>query len=83
MTLILAFVRNVGSCRSDVKGETQVAVHVRSRYNRLDRWIERRLYSFLAKRWRNAKWRRYPSRRLISEFGLVRLTHLIPSLVNR
>lgn len=57
--------------------------HVRSLYNRLDRWIERRLYSFLAKRWRNAKWRRYPSRRLISEFGLVRLTHLIPSLVNR
>ena len=26
MTLILAFVWNVGSCRSDVKGETQVAV---------------------------------------------------------
>ena len=55
--------------------------HVRSLYNRLDRWIERRLYSFLAKRWRNAKWRQYPSRRLISEFSLVRLTHLIHSLV--
>ena len=57
--------------------------NVRGLFNRLDRWIERRLYSFLAKRWRNAKWRRYPSRRLINEFGLIRLTHLIPGLVNR
>ena len=57
--------------------------HVRGLFHQLDGWIERRLYSFLAKRWRNAKWRRYPSRRLINEFGLVRLTHLIPGLVNR
>lgn len=57
--------------------------HVRGLFNRLDRWIERRLYSFLAKRWRNTMWRRYPTRRLIEEFGLVRLTHLIPGLVIR
>jgi RNA-directed DNA polymerase len=57
--------------------------HVRGLFHQLDGWIERRLYSFLAKRWRNAKWRRYPSRRLINEFGLVRLTHLIPGLVSR
>lgn len=57
--------------------------HVRRLFNRLDRWIERRLYAFLAKRWRNGKWRTYPSSRLIGEFGLVRLTHLIPGLVTR
>jgi RNA-directed DNA polymerase len=54
--------------------------NVRDLFHRLDGWIEHRLYSFLAKRWRNRMWRRYPSRRLIEEFGLVRLTHLIPSL---
>jgi len=57
--------------------------HVRGLFHQLDGWIERRLYSFLAKRWRNAKWRRYPSSRLINEFGLVRLTHLIPGLGSR
>ena len=57
--------------------------HVRGLFNRLDRWIERRLYSFIAKRWRNAMWRKYPSSRLIEKFGLVRLTHQIPGLVKR
>jgi RNA-directed DNA polymerase len=53
---------------------------VRRLFHRLDGWIEHRLYSFLAKRWRNPMWRIYPTRRLIGEFGLVRLTHLIPVL---
>jgi RNA-directed DNA polymerase len=53
--------------------------HVRGLFNRLDRWIERRLYSFLAKRWRNTMWRKYP--KLIEEYGLVRRTHLLPGLV--
>jgi group II intron reverse transcriptase/maturase len=57
--------------------------HVRLLFNRLERWIERRLYAFLAKRWRTGKWRTYPASRLIGEFGLVRLTHLIPGLVER
>lgn len=57
--------------------------HVRRLFRQLDGWIERRLYSFLAKRWRNAMWRRYPARCLIDDFGLVRLTHLIPGLVSR
>jgi len=52
-------------------------------FNRLDRWIGHRLSSFRATRWRNPMWRRYPTRRLIAEFGLVRLTHLIPGLVHR
>jgi RNA-directed DNA polymerase len=56
---------------------------VRRLFHRLDGWVERRIYSFLAKRWRNPMWRQYPTRRLIEEFGLVRLTHLIPGLVLR
>jgi RNA-directed DNA polymerase len=56
---------------------------VRRLFHRLDRWIEHRLYAFLAKRWRNPMWRTYPTRRLIGEFGPVRLTHLIPGLVPR
>ena len=55
--------------------------HVRQLFNRLDRWIERRIYAFLAKRWRSTIWRKYP--KLIEEYGLVRLTHLIPGLVQR
>lgn len=57
--------------------------HVRRLFNRLDRWITQRLYSFLAKRWRNKMWQKYPASRLIEAFGLVRLTHLIPALVTR
>lgn len=57
--------------------------HVRRLFPQLDRWIEHRLYSFRATRWRNAMWRRYPTARLIGEFGLVRLTHLVPGLVQR
>jgi RNA-directed DNA polymerase len=56
---------------------------VKRLFHRLDRWIEHRIDSFLAKRWRNPMWRQYPTRRLIAAFGLVRLTHLIPGLVLR
>ena len=57
--------------------------HVRCLFHQLDGWIVRRLYSFLAKRWRNDMWRRYSTRRLIEEFGLVRLIQLIPGLIRR
>jgi group II intron reverse transcriptase/maturase len=57
--------------------------NVRWLYNRLDRWVACRIYSFRSKRWRNTMWRTYPTKRLINEFGLVRLTHLIPGLVVR
>ena len=56
---------------------------VRRLSHRLDGGIKHRLYSFLAKRWRNPMWRRYPTRRWMGEFGLVRLTHVIPGLVPR
>ena len=56
---------------------------VRRLFHRLDGWIVQRLYASVAKRWRNTMWRRYSTSRLITEFGLVRLTHLIPGLVQR
>jgi len=54
--------------------------HVRKRFHQLDGWIVRRLLSHRAKRWRNALWKAYPVRRLRSEFKLVSLVSLIPSL---
>jgi hypothetical protein len=57
--------------------------NVRVLFRQLDGWIERRLWSFLAKRWRNSKWRTHPSSRLINEYELVRLIHLVPSLQDR
>jgi len=49
-------------------------------FHRLDGWIERRLWSFISKRWRNTAWRRYPSSCLIADFGLVRLIYLVPGI---
>jgi group II intron reverse transcriptase/maturase len=54
--------------------------HVRKLFHRMDGWIERRLRSFLAKKWRNTVWRRYPLPRLVQEFGLVRLIYLVPGI---
>ena len=64
-------------------GNFYCKAHVRKLFNRLDRWIAQRIYSFLAKRWRNRMYRTYPTTQLIEEYGLVRLTHLIPGLVRR
>jgi group II intron reverse transcriptase/maturase len=64
-------------------GPSYRKAHVRRLFHHLDRWIEHRLYSCRAKRWRNARGRRYPTARLIGEVGLVRLTHLVPGLVQR
>jgi RNA-directed DNA polymerase len=54
--------------------------HVRKRFHQLDGWIIRRLWSHRAKRWRNAAWKEYPTKRLRTEFKLVSLVSLIPSL---
>lgn len=54
--------------------------HVRKRFHQLDGWIIRRLWSHRTKRWRNAAWREYPTRRMRGEFKLVSLVSLIPSL---
>ena len=54
--------------------------HVRLLFNRLDRWIVRRLWSHRYKHWRCAGWRSLPAATLYGELGLVNLVGLIPSL---
>jgi RNA-directed DNA polymerase len=54
--------------------------HVRKRFNQLDRWVVRRLWSHRHKRWRNTGWKDYPTKRLRTEFKLVSLVALIPSI---
>lgn len=57
--------------------------HVRKLFNRLDRWIVRRLWSHRHKRWRCCGWKSLPKHRLYGELGLVNLVSLIPSLQSR
>lgn len=54
--------------------------HVRRLFNRLDRWIKRRIWSHRYKRWRCCGWRTLPEATLYGELGLVKLVALIPSL---
>jgi RNA-directed DNA polymerase len=54
--------------------------NVRKRFAQLDRWIVRRLWSHRTRRWRNTGWKEYPEKRLRTEFKLVSLIGLIPSL---
>lgn len=57
--------------------------HVRKLFNRLDRWIVRRIWSHRYKRWRCSGWKELPERKLYGELGLVSLVSLIPSLARR
>src|SRR5437660_965868 len=57
--------------------------HVRTLFNKLDHWIERRIWSHRYKRWRNCGWRQLPKRKLYGEFGLVQLVKLIPSIASQ
>lgn len=54
--------------------------HVRKLFNRLQRWIVRRIWSHRFKRWRNAGWKRVPESVLYSKYRLVNLLSLIPDL---
>ena len=54
--------------------------HVRKLFNRLNRWIVRRIWSHQCRRWRNIGWRRYPEQFLYGECRLVNLLTLIPDL---
>ena len=56
--------------------------HVRRLFNRLDRWIVRRLRAHKCKRWRNTGWKQLPEKRLYEQMGLVNLFALIPSRVS-
>jgi RNA-directed DNA polymerase len=64
-------------------GEYYKRAHVRLLFNRLDRWILRRIWSHRCKRWRNAGWKRLPESVLYGEYGLANLVGLIPSLASR
>jgi len=57
--------------------------HVRKLFNRLNRWIVRRLWSHRFKRWRNLGWRLLHESTLYREYGLVNLVELIPSITPR
>ena len=64
-------------------GQYYCKAHVRRLFDQLDGWLVRRIWSHRHKRWRNAGWKRLPERRLIGEYGLVRLISLVPSLNSR
>ncbi len=57
--------------------------HVRKLFNRLDRWIVRRIWAHRFKRWRCAGWNSLPAAKLYGELGLVNLVGLIPSIATR
>jgi RNA-directed DNA polymerase len=57
-------------------GEYFKRAEVAGLFDRYDRWITRRLRAFVAKRWRNGLWRRYPDRWFWFHLGLTRLYHL-------
>ena len=57
--------------------------HVRLLFNRLDRWIVRRIWSHRFKRWRCAGWKSLPAAKLYGEYGLVNLVALIPSIASQ
>ena len=61
-------------------GQYYCKAHVRRLFLQLDGWIVRRIWSHRRKRWRNGGWRDLPERKLIVEYGLVRLISLVPSL---
>jgi len=64
-------------------GHYYCRAHVRLLFNRLDRWIMRRLWSHYFRYWRNCGWKVLPPSRLYGEFGLVNLVGLIPSIASQ
>ena len=63
-------------------GNYYCKAHVRKLFNRLDRWILRRLWSHRCKRWRNTGWKILPEPRVYGEMGLVNLVSLIPTIAH-
>jgi RNA-directed DNA polymerase len=57
--------------------------HVRILFNKLDRWIERRIWSHRYKCWRNCGWKQLPKAKMYGEYGLVQLVKLIPSIASQ
>jgi len=57
--------------------------HVRTLFNKFDRWIERRIWSHRYHCWRNCGWKQLSKRKLYGEYGLVQLVKLIPSIASQ
>ena len=51
-------------------GQHYKRAHVRKLFNRLDRWVVRRIWSHRLKRWRCCGWNTLPRSKLYGEFGL-------------
>jgi len=64
-------------------GEYFKRAHVRKIFNRLDRWVVRRIWSHRFKRWRCSGWKVMPTAKLYGEYGLVNLVGLIPSIASQ
>jgi group II intron reverse transcriptase/maturase len=56
--------------------------HVKSLFWKLDLWVQRRIHSFISKKWRSEVWRRYPFEVLHDRYHLVRLWTLCPRPVH-
>lgn len=63
-------------------GNYYCKAHVRKLFNRLDRWVLRRIWSHRCKRWRNRGWKVLPESRVYGEMGLVNLISLIPTIAH-
>ena len=61
-------------------GQYYCKAHVRKLFQKLSKWILRRIWSHRFKRWRNAGWKRLPEDKLYYEYGLVNMIYLIPSI---
>jgi RNA-directed DNA polymerase len=57
-------------------GEYFKRAQVAGVFDRCDHWILRRLRAYVARRWRNGLWRRYPDRYFWQYLGLTRLYQL-------
>jgi len=64
-------------------GNYYCKAHIRKLFNRIDRWIVRRVWSYKFKRWRNTGWKKLPEAGLYGEMGLVNLVSLIPTITSR
>jgi len=68
---------------ASLSGEIYREANVRKLFNRLDRWVVRRIWSHRRKRWRNCGWKELPEPRLYRELGLVNLVSLIGGIHER
>jgi group II intron reverse transcriptase/maturase len=64
-------------------GQHYKRAHVRRLFNRLDRWLVRRVWSHHYGKWRCCGWKTFPAAKLYGEYGLVNLVAMIPSIATQ